>query len=245
MGLADISSVWPSRTIPFQMSSSFARDPGLAKAARIAIRNWNSISVVQLRPVSEVFLDRRWLNAILRRGADPTRFARIFFMTTSSQRGCNAQVRPFGLNTWKRVRCNANVSSIRILEHEIGHTLGLKHEHQRIDRARSVIINEVVRNSSTPSRGDYLIFSRGVLLGGYDCQSVMHYRESNLVRMPLNAGSIVDRPCTGIGAIARKLDGNRLTTQCSGTDLNSDSCSWISNGDIAAVSTLYRRKPLL
>jgi len=54
--------------------------------------------------------------------------------------------------------------------HEIGHAVGLYHEHQRSDRHRYVVVREDLSEEH-----DYEIKSDGLLLGDYDLRSIMHY----------------------------------------------------------------------
>jgi hypothetical protein len=59
------------------------------------------------------------------------------------------------------------------LLHEIGHTLGLIHEHQRPDRDDYVIILE--DNIEAGAEGNFIIIEGAALHGAYDFLSIMHY----------------------------------------------------------------------
>lgn len=68
----------------------------------------------------------------------------------------------------------SNGADVPIVVHELGHTLGFFHEHQRFDR------NEYVRfNSSCAAPGSASAFERQAhretYLSAYDYASIMHY----------------------------------------------------------------------
>jgi hypothetical protein len=62
--------------------------------------------------------------------------------------------------------------------HEIGHLLGLVHEHQRSDRNSFVTI--LTNNLDTNSLGNFVILANSQNQGAYDFYSVMHYARDYL-----------------------------------------------------------------
>ena len=62
--------------------------------------------------------------------------------------------------------------------HEIGHTLGLVHEHQRSDRDMFVII--LTNNIATGGEGNFVLLSDSKNQGAYDFESIMHYSRNQL-----------------------------------------------------------------
>ncbi len=62
--------------------------------------------------------------------------------------------------------------------HEIGHLLGLVHEHQRSDRNSFVTI--LTNNLDTNSLGNFVILANSQNKGAYDFYSVMHYARDYL-----------------------------------------------------------------
>ena len=60
-----------------------------------------------------------------------------------------------------------------VMEHEIGHTLGLIHEHQRFDRDGYVEI--LTSNIEDGKGGNFSLVNSGLVYGAYDFESIMHY----------------------------------------------------------------------
>lgn len=91
-----------------------------------------------------------------------------------------------------KVRCRlAPDSNVYVVMHEIGHALGLLHEHQRRDRNSyiKVFLNRVKKNKRNNFRKTKS--GKGRRVGSYDCCSIMHYGsnyysktkgETNIVR---------------------------------------------------------------
>jgi len=102
--------------------------------------------------------------------------------------------------------------------HELGHTVGLKHEQQRSDRDQFVEI--LTQNIQTnPDRsGNFTLFGPGLPLGEYGYTSIMHYRR------------------TAFGQI--DADGNRMTTIRTLGPTIAPSAR-LSDGDVAGVRRLY------
>ena len=73
------------------------------------------------------------------------------------------QLMRIGTNSWTRL----------VLAHEIGHALGLLHEHQRSDRNTYVTINTA--NLSSPTDPNFVIISTSSNNSAYDYLSLMHY----------------------------------------------------------------------
>src|SRR5690606_23146915 len=82
-------------------------------------------------------------------------------------------------------------TSIRTVVHEIGHTVGLKHEQQRSDRDESVEILWDNIDTDPDRSGNFELYWPGIPIGGYGYDSVMHY---------------------GSKAFGKVVDGARLTT---------------------------------
>ena len=57
--------------------------------------------------------------------------------------------------------------------HEMGHSFGLEHEHQRTDRNDYITVN--YGNIDLPNQTPFNILPTGISFGNYDFESVMHY----------------------------------------------------------------------
>src|SRR5829696_6399579 len=101
--------------------------------------------------------------------------------------------------------------------HEIGHALGLLHEHQRPDRNNFVAIN--LANALADKASEFAIDNSGLPVGAYDCGSIMHYGPNAHQRPGAPGPTIMivpDAACANIGQRVRP-----------------------SPGDVAAVNSLY------
>ena len=117
--------------------------------------------------------------------------------------------------------------SLGVIVHELGHTIGFFHEHQRPDRNSFVEIKEenIVPAEGFPFAGggasEFVILNfTGALAGPYDLMSVMHYSDE--------AFSILD----GLKTICVLPPNEHLQDQIGNG-------SFFSDGDIAAITTLY------
>ena len=110
--------------------------------------------------------------------------------------------------------------------HELGHTIGLHHEHMRPDRDHYIQVHkdnvrlitgwdEQTINENFDPQPDF-----GVMVGDYDTQSIMHY-PGQLPGIDLPLFSKVKEDIASIGGKGH-----------------------LSRGDIETVNTLYPRKPL-
>lgn len=105
---------------------------------------------------------------------------------------------------------------VRTVIHEIGHTVGLKHEQQRSDRDTYV---EIIEENVDPDKiGNFDIYGPGLPLGDYGYTSVMHYGTT--------AFGLEDE------------NGNRLTTIKTLGDPIAPA-SVLTAGDLAGVRRLY------
>jgi len=109
--------------------------------------------------------------------------------------------------------------------HEIGHCIGLIHEHQRPDRTQFVSVNNANIQAPTPSEpnpaGNFVMDSTNCPLGRYDCGSIMHYGQTGKGKV---VGSITQQTITIINTANCPAIGQRNAP---------------SAGDIAAVRALY------
>lgn len=102
--------------------------------------------------------------------------------------------------------------------HELGHTVGLKHEQQRTDRGEFVEILWDNIQTNPDRSGNFALFGPGLPLGEYGYTSIMHYRR------------------TAFGQI--DASGNPMTTIRTLGDTIAPSTR-LSDGDLAGVRRLY------
>lgn len=166
MGLITMSRQWPQRTIPFVISRRVPRTAQSAIAK--AVETWNRNTVVRLRPLTELYQDRRWM----RKHPNPAT-PHIKFVLSIHGIRCNSHVGMRG--GAQQIRCLQNWS-VQTLIHELGHAIGLLHEQQRPDRDQHVLVNPFLIRGYRDVDFAKKRPPWSVPHGTYDCQSVMHYR---------------------------------------------------------------------
>lgn len=147
-------AIWPNGIVPYTI------DPALSSAAttriRDAIAHWNSIEAVSI---------------IERNSSNASAFPNYIHFIDENQ--CASWV---GFqNTGPQSIYSGDNCSTGSMIHEIGHALGLLHEHTRPDRDSFVSVNW--QNISNGKEHNFEILSDGLPLGNYDYGSIMHYGE--------------------------------------------------------------------
>lgn len=109
-----------------------------------------------------------------------------------------------------------------IIAHEIGHALGLIHEHQRPDRDTYVTIN--FDNVEDDAASNFTRIVTGRMWGSYDFGSLMHYSKTAFAKT------------TGLETITPKPEFAQQAA-------NIGQRSRVSDGDAAAVTSIYNLPP--
>lgn len=187
--------LWPARTIPYEIDAGFPDSSAVKKA----IQHWNTKTSIR-------FVKR----------AKEADYIRINYVPG----GASAEIGRRGGMQVVSIGKDCPMGSVA---HELGHAVGLWHEHCRNDRDKFVTIDETniedgcednfkqnwIDGKETPT----------VDLGAYDYGSLMHY----------SADSFPIDPEVPV-IIAKKLPANVKMGQRDG----------LSAGDIAAVELLYK-----
>jgi hypothetical protein len=157
--VADARRRWVNGVIPFKDHSSIAMEPSgnLPAVLAQARQAWEANTPIRFVPqtTESDYIEFKWVLGLRR---------------CSSHAG-----RKGGM---QEVKCSG--PNLRSIVHELGHAIGLKHEHQRADRDvwMAVSAAAIARLPQDFARQD-----GEQMVGGYDLNSVMHYAWST----PANA----------------------------------------------------------
>lgn len=121
------------------------------------------------------------------------RASEFAFVHVAYGEGCSAKVGAglFAWNARRRITLGENCWTRSILVHELGHALGLQHEHQRADRDRYIRVQW--ENVDPAHRYSYAILRSAIDPAPYDFGSIMHYSDGNFSKGG-GAKTFVGRP---------------------------------------------------
>jgi len=151
---ANSTNRWPKGVVPYQIDGAvFPAGSAGRQQVLLAINAWNTTSIVKLRPTT----------------ASDADFINI--TSSSDTKACSSPLGRQGGS--QQVACIASAAA-GVIMHEIGHALGLIHEHKRPDRNSFVTIN--AGNVAAGRIGQFSpVDTSNCPIGAYDCGSIMHY----------------------------------------------------------------------
>ena len=187
-------TVWPNGVVPYRISSQLSKSA--EGKVRAAITAWNATGAVTM---------------VERTEATASAYPNYIDFVDADQ--CASWV-GFQNDGAQSIYTGDKCSEGSMI-HEIGHAMGLLHEHTRPDRDSFVKINW--NSISTDKAHNFDVLEDGIPLGDYDYSSIMHY-----------------------GTHFFSNDGNPTISSLQNTGVKLGQREFISDGDKNSMITLYQ-----
>ena len=218
VAIGSASQLWPDGVIPYTLDP--ALPAGSVLAITRAIAHWNQVGGITLLPLPDA--QRSTGTAIV----DSVRFTTGEFCASWVGRRGGQQ------DLWVASNCPSGS-----VMHEIGHLLGLEHEHTRPDRDQYIQIHW--ENISPDKHHNFdAAPASSRLPGAYDYDSIMHYGSHNFSSNGQPTITPVDGVSRAIGQRVSPSTGDLLAiAELYGADLAVDTFVSDSRGDAPVAAT--------
>ena len=219
---AELDRLWNER------SSLSAKSTGIKGASFVWPNNtvyYLNQTVNEYKPNVEEAIDHWEATTSLRFVTRTNQTDYVAFITMLSPQICDSHV---GRQGGRQLIRLASVCSVGNIKHEIGHAVGLFHEHQRPDRDNFVTVYPGNVESGKEHNFDKYSFGTAQTLSSYDFGSIMHYGSCFFSKDLANCPFA--NPPSSLATILKK-NGSMISAQRNG----------LSALDISGILSRYRR----
>lgn len=201
---------WPDFTIKYSIASNFNNPSRVYSAIQTIESQIDCINFVEINCTDPEFTISRTSRTLGGTGSSACETDDYIKFISGSGNVSSSNVGRIGGKQFVTI---SNAAGSGTVIHEIGHALGLWHEHQRLDRDNYVIYNP--QNAQNGSGANFTTPQAQVSVGPFDFNSIMIYSSFTF--------------SNGNGPVLTKLNGDTFTGQ---------SVSF-SPGDIAVLESIY------